>query len=87
MTLYEKLAAANKINGDKIILFSDEDRTIFVSKEVFETFFGDVLDSPTYKNLSGTHTYNWYGVQETKTAEELGYQIYFDEWKAQGIIN
>lgn len=87
MTLYEKLAAANKINGDKIILFSDDDRMITVSKGVFETFFGNVLDNPTYKNLSGSHTYIWLGEEETKTAEELGYQIYFDEWKREGILN
>ena len=53
----------------------------------FESLFGDVKENPTYEALSGSHTFKFDGKQYTMTAEEMGYQKYFDQWKEQGIFN
>lgn len=53
----------------------------------FEMFFGDVEGNPTYKALSGSHTFKLEDTQYTMTAEEMGYQKYFDQWKEQGLLN
>ncbi|KOO47499.1 hypothetical protein AMD01_05495 [Priestia koreensis] len=37
--------------------------------------------------LSWSHTFVIKGTTYTMTAEEMGYQKYFDEWKALGILN
>ncbi|TYR74501.1 hypothetical protein FZC79_13565 [Rossellomorea vietnamensis] len=57
-----------------------------VDVDTFKTLFGDIEGSPTYEALSGPHTFKWGGTQYTMTAEEMGYQKYFDQWKEQRII-
>ena len=53
----------------------------------FETLFGDVEGNLTYEALSGSHTFRLGDTQYTMTAEEMGYQKYFDQWKEQGLFN
>ena len=43
--------------------------------------------NPTYEALSGSHTFKLEDTQYTMTAEEMGYQKYFDHWKEQGLFN
>ena len=57
-----------------------------VDVNTFETLFGDVKENPTYEALSGSHTFQLRGKQYTMTAEEMGYQKYFDLWKDQGLL-
>ncbi|MEH7456968.1 hypothetical protein V7183_06915 [Bacillus sp. JJ1127] len=73
---------------DFILLETYEDGTTQSSVDVntFETLFGDVEGIPTYEALSGSHTFKLGDTQYTMTADEMGYQKYFDQWKAQGII-
>ena len=47
----------------------------------------DVKGNPTYEALSGSHTFKLEDTQYTMTAEEMGYQKYFDQWKEQGFFN
>ena len=47
----------------------------------YETLFEDVKDNTTYEALSGSHTFKLEATQYTMTAEEMGYQKYFDQWK------
>ncbi|GEM_PF-3717010 len=60
--------------------------TASVDVNTFETLFSDVEGNPTYENLSGTHTFILEGNQYTMTAEEMGYQKYFDQWKEKGLL-
>ncbi|MFP3728342.1 hypothetical protein [Priestia filamentosa] len=70
-----------------ILLETYEDGTIHsVDVDTFETLFGDVEENPTYEALSGSHTFKLGDTQYTMTADEMGYQKYFDQWKRQWII-
>lgn len=40
----------------------------------------------TYEALSGTHTFKLGDKNYTMTAEEMGYQKYFDQWKEKGLF-
>lgn len=70
-----------------ILLETNENGTTEVDVNTFEMLFGDVKDNPTYEALSGSHTFILGGTQYTMTAEEMGYQKYFDQWKKQGLFN
>ncbi|MCM3412686.1 hypothetical protein [Metabacillus litoralis] len=73
---------------DFILLETNENgTTTSVDTNTFETFFEDVEGNPTYKALSGSHTFKLEDTQYTMTAEEMGYQKYFDQWKEQGLFN
>ena len=73
---------------DFIILeFNENGTTSSVDINTFETLFKDVEGNPTYEALSSSHTFNLEATQYTMTAEEMGYQKYFDQWKEQGIFN
>lgn len=73
---------------DFILLETSENgTTASVDINTFEILFGDVKESPTYEALSGSHTFKSDVTQYTMTAEEMGYQKYFDQWKAQGLLN
>lgn len=52
----------------------------------FEILFGDVEGNPTYEALSGSHTFKLGDTQYTMTAEEMGYQKYFNQWTEQGSL-
>ncbi|QNK89593.1 hypothetical protein H7992_08035 [Sporosarcina sp. resist] len=71
------------------ILFETYENGTIISGDVntFETLFGDVEENPTYEALSGSHTFKLESTQYTMTAEEMGYQKYFDQWKEQGLFN
>lgn len=60
--------------------------TTSVDVNTFETLFGDVKENPTYEALSGSHTFQLEDTQYTMTAEEMGYQKYFNQWKEQGLF-
>ncbi|MGE7543612.1 hypothetical protein [Sporosarcina newyorkensis] len=93
--LYSSLQKAGLIFTSTI--FDEEETFILFEKRkdgssqvdipTFESLFGDVKDNPTYEALSGSHTFKLDGKQFTMTAEEMGYQKYFDQWKEQGIFN
>ena len=73
---------------DFIFLESNENGTTSsVDINTFETLFKDVEGNPTYEALSGSHTFNLESTQYTMTAEEMGYQKYFDLWKKLGVFN
>lgn len=76
-------------SGNIILAIYSDGFVQAVSKERFQIFFGDVADNPTYERLSGSHTFMWGDpIKEyTRTAEQLGYQEYFDEWKELGILS
>lgn len=61
--------------------------TTSVDMNTFEMLFGDVKENPTYEALSGSHTFKLEVTQYTMSAEEMGYQKYFDQWKEQGLLN
>ncbi|MFD3449798.1 hypothetical protein ACFDTO_35065 [Microbacteriaceae bacterium 4G12] len=72
---------------DFILLETYENGTTqSVDVNTFETLFGDVEGNPTYEALSGTHTFILGDTHYTMTAEEMGYQKYFDQWKEQGLF-
>ncbi|MGE6261013.1 hypothetical protein ACQKCU_24565 [Heyndrickxia sporothermodurans] len=72
---------------DFILLETNEDGTTqSVDVNTFETLFGDVKGNPTYETLSESHTFNLGDTQYTMTAEEMGYQKYFDQWKKQELF-
>lgn len=93
--LYSSLQKAGLIFTSKI--FDEEETFILIETRkdgssqidipTFESLFGDVKENPTYEALSGSHTFKLDGKQYTMTAEEMGYQKYFDQWKEQGIFN
>ena len=93
--LYSSLQKAGLIFTSKI--FDEEETFILIEtrkdgistcdEPTFESLFGDVKEYPTYEALSGSHTFKLDGKQYTMTAEEMGYQKYFDQWKEQGIFN
>lgn len=58
-----------------------------VDVNTFEMLFGDVEGNPSYQDFSGSHTFKLDDTQYTMTAEEMGYQKYFDKWKEQGLFN
>lgn len=60
--------------------------TTSVDINTFERLFGDVEGNPTYEALSGSHTFKLEDMQYTMTAEEMGYQKYFNQWKELSII-
>ncbi|WP_160726194.1 hypothetical protein [Bacillus sp. USDA818B3_A] len=64
----------------------DNGTTHSVDVNTFETLFGDVVGNPAYQELSGSHTFKLGDTQYTMTAEEMGYQKYFDQWKEQGLF-
>jgi hypothetical protein len=73
--------------ADFTLLETYEDGTTHsVDVNTFETLFRDVEANPTYEALSGSHTFQLEDMQYTMTAAEMGYQKYFDQWKAQGIV-
>ena len=73
---------------DFILLETYENGTTqSVDVNTFETLFGDVEGNLTYEALSGSHTFRLGDTQYTMTAEEMGYQKYFDQWKEQGLFN
>ncbi|NYV68871.1 hypothetical protein HYI36_26780 [Bacillus sp. Gen3] len=57
-----------------------------VDVNTFETLFGDVKGNPTYEALSGTHTFKLGDTNYIMTADEMGYQKYFDQWKEKGLF-
>ena len=61
--------------------------TLSVDVPTFGILFGDVEGIPTYEALSGFHTFIWGDTTYTMTAEEMGYQMYFDQWKEKGLLN
>ncbi|MGE6259083.1 hypothetical protein ACQKCU_14445 [Heyndrickxia sporothermodurans] len=72
---------------DFILLETFEDGTTkSVDINTFETLFGDVKGNPTYEALSGSHTFKLGDTPYTMTAEDMGYQKYFDHWKEQGLF-
>ncbi|MCM3540685.1 hypothetical protein [Priestia endophytica] len=77
----------NQGEEDFILLETYEDETTHsVDVDTFEMLFGDIEEEPTYKSLSGSHAFKLGDTQYTMTADEMGYQKYFDQWKMQGII-
>lgn len=77
----------NQCEADFILLETYGDGTTHsVEVEAFEMLVGDVEENPTYEALLGSHTFKLGNTQYTMTAEEMGYQKYFDQWKIQGII-
>jgi hypothetical protein len=72
---------------DFILLETNENGTTqSVDVNTFETIFEDVEGNPTYGALPGFHTFKLGDTQYTMTAEEMGYQKYFDQWKEQGLL-
>ncbi|WP_223702074.1 hypothetical protein [Sutcliffiella deserti] len=72
---------------DFILLATDKNGTIqSVDVPSFETLFGDAAVNPSYEALSGSHTFKLGDTLYTMTAEEMGYQQYFDKWKEQGLL-
>ena len=93
--LYEVLREAGLIfkgqtehgEADFILLETFENGTTHsVDVPTFEILFGDVEGEPTYEALSGSHTFTWGDTEYTMTAEEMGYQTYFDQWKEKGLF-
>ncbi|MGK9185500.1 hypothetical protein KXS12_25095 [Priestia filamentosa] len=77
----------NQGEDDFILLETYEDGTTHsVDVDAFGTLFGDVEENPTYESFSGSHTFKLGDTQYTMTADEMGYQKYFDQWNRQGII-
>lgn len=70
-----------------ILLETTKNGTTEVDINTFEVIFEDVKGNPTYEALSGAHTFILEETQHTMTAEEMGYQKYFDQWKELGLIN
>lgn len=93
--LYSSLQKAglifiSKILGKEeifILIETRKDGSSQIDISTFEYLFGDVKENPTYEALSVSHTFKLDGKQYTMTAEEMGYQKYFDQWKEQGIFN
>lgn len=72
---------------DFILLETSENgTTTSVDVNTFESLFGYVEEMPTYEALSGSHSFRLGDTQYTMTAEEMGYQKYFNQWKEQGIL-
>jgi hypothetical protein len=78
--LIQRLDQVGLIENEEIIL--DDNQRVPVS--TFRIFFGD--KEPTYENLSGYHTFAWGEETITRTAEDLGYKVYFDQWRGLDII-
>ena len=75
------------MRGNFILVETNENgTTISVDVNTFETLFGDVKGNPTYEALSGSHTFLMGDTKYTMTAEEMGYQKYFDQWKKYGLF-
>jgi uncharacterized ParB-like nuclease family protein len=73
---------------DYILLETYENgSTTSVDVNTFKILFGDVQGDQTYEAFSGSHTFKLEDTQYTMTAEEMGYQKYFDQWKEQGLFN
>ncbi|WP_397538189.1 hypothetical protein [Rummeliibacillus pycnus] len=72
---------------DFILFETDENGTTHsVEVNTFQMLFGGKERNPTYEALSGTHTFKFRDTQYAMTAEEMGYQKYFDQWKKQGLF-
>ncbi|MFD1849471.1 hypothetical protein [Oceanobacillus bengalensis] len=71
---------------DYILLETNKNGTTEVDVNTFETLFRGVEDKPTYKALSGSHTFKLGDTEYNMTAEEMGYQKYFDQWNEQGLF-
>lgn len=72
---------------DFILLETSENgATTSVDVNTFELLFGDLEGNPTYEALSGSHSFRLGDTQYTMTAEEMGYQKYFNQWKEQGFL-
>ena len=70
-----------------ILLETIKNGTTEVDINTFEAIFEDVKGNSTYETLSGAHTFKLEETQYTMTAEEMGYQKYFDLWKVLGLFN
>lgn len=70
-----------------ILLETNENGTSEVDVNTFEALFSDARENPTYEALSGSHTFKLGEKQYTMTAQEMGYQKYFDQWKEQGLFD
>ena len=85
--LYPKLEENNLIDSQDDIILSEFSS---VPKSTFEIFFGDCAGENccNYACMSGSHTFLWGDPPQeyTRTATELGYQTYFDEWLQLGIL-
>lgn len=85
--IFEKFICKNHRNEvDFIFLETNENGTNEVDATTFETLFRDVEESRTYEALYGSHTFKLGDTQYTMTAEEVGYQKYFDQWKERGLF-
>lgn len=79
---------SSKVVGDNITLAENTG----VSISTFCTFFRAAIEDETkpdkYVALSGSHTFLWGNPpqEHTKTAAQLGYQPYFDQWHVEGLI-
>jgi hypothetical protein len=79
----------SKINENGNIQLSESQEVEILT---FCVFFRDGIENDTqpdkYVALSGSHTFLW-GVpslEYTRSAEELGYQSFFDQWHEEGVI-
>jgi protoporphyrinogen oxidase len=75
----------DKISNGFIVL--DEIQAVEI--DTFIIFFGGAIESEEedkYKALSGEHTFMWNEEEVTRTAKELGYAPFFDEWNKDGLI-
>ncbi|MCE4050945.1 MULTISPECIES: hypothetical protein [Bacillaceae] len=85
--IFKGQAALAQEEVDYILLETYENGTTnSVDVNTFETLFGDAKGNPTYEALSGTHTFKLGDENYTMTAEEMGYQKYFDQWKEKGLF-
>lgn len=78
---------ADQGDVDFILLETYENGTTHsVDVNTFQTLFGNVEGNLTYESLSGFHTFKLGDKQYTMTAEKMGYQKYFDQWKVLGLF-
>ncbi|WP_226669849.1 hypothetical protein [Metabacillus litoralis] len=79
---------SNQETIDFILLETYENGTTHsVDVNTFEKLFEDIVENPSYKALSGLHTFKLEDVEYTMTSEEMGYQKYFDKWRELGLLN
>jgi hypothetical protein len=79
---------SSKVEEDQIRLDEVQTVPITVFCNFFRVAIEDDLQTDKYLALSGSHTFNWGDppMEYTETAEELGYQHFFDKWHDEGII-
>jgi hypothetical protein len=77
----------NKKIKDRFIILNDEQQVEVTTFCIFfRTAIEDESKTDKYVSLSGTHTFIWNDQEVIRTAEELGYQTFFDQWHDEGII-